>query len=1093
MLLSSRYIASATTKISVTSGSWNNPASWSPSGIPVAGDDVIISTGTSINISSAATAKSVNVNSGGNLTWSPQRLLTLNGNFIINGSCDLSSGNILQQLTGASFTIGNNASFIWNPDDNTVAGASLFINSTENFSATSTLIIRKWYSFTTVPLGQVVTGDFGNVTISTLAGNTLFAWNQQNEFEHHKISGTLTIENGWVVLDTTGRIRNTSIGNIVLSNINSYLDLHFGNHPSSFTVTTNSVTNNGGALTGIYNGNGDVTLKIKGNFTNSGNTVLIYNTGVQGTGNGKAIFNVDGNYQQTAGDMRGVFNLSATAAGSAEMNFGSLNLSGGIMMAYYACNNSSDTCKINVTGNAEINFANASDKFRVNGLTTLWGHYSNSKSELHIGGNLSLTGHAAAEFTSSGSIGNENIYIAGNFVISGLINNFNYGNHATGLIVGGNLEISGGTTCLSKTTGTLTAFVNNDLILSSGNFSAKGNNGIADLTINRNYIQTGGIFLLHDNPAVSISDVISVTINGIFSQLNGILNFDNNIASSASHKIEMKGTQINLSGNGKITRAGEGVSNVFGTIHYNHQGIQSYSRLSNSHITEQVKQYIFPGCTIAVVAGNFQVASHQQPTTDLLKILPGGIVHIYQSQIISNNKAQHSSLLVENGGRLQTENIEGLYNSSGNATISDLDYFLNENSIVEYCGNHNQLLTEGAGIKAYGILEINKTNSRVCLAGNISVRQKIILRKGELNLNGKKLTSHSSLPDAITRIGGYIKSDIPLGNISWKNISTGNYEFPFGQSDTEYVPVVIHPVAGTGDISINAWHTDAGNFPMPSGISQILFNGQHVATSKTVKRWFSINAAGIKANVLLNFSDKEKSISTVFTEHSVLSWENNSFRQINSFTEKPNSVSVKNCSAFSHWIIASKQPLSTAPYFYMVNASYSGKKTLIEWVFEGEQPGDNYIVERSTDGEHFELLTTIKADASAEYDFTDVLPLKGISYYRVKQFNASGTYKYSETRQVNTETNNAAQIDFIHIGPVPFNEILNIDYFSGIKELTQIELISSIGQTVYSCKNQSQQGRNHFEITQQNHLSPGTYIVSLKAHGTRISRKILKR
>lgn len=63
----------AAVKTSVGSGSWNSAATWSPSGIPAATDDVFIATGHTLLINADVNAKSVTVQQGAFLNWSIQK------------------------------------------------------------------------------------------------------------------------------------------------------------------------------------------------------------------------------------------------------------------------------------------------------------------------------------------------------------------------------------------------------------------------------------------------------------------------------------------------------------------------------------------------------------------------------------------------------------------------------------------------------------------------------------------------------------------------------------------------------------------------------------------------------------------------------------------------------------------------------------------------------------------------------------------------------------------------------------------------------------------------------------------------------------
>ncbi|MCI4442999.1 MAG: hypothetical protein JHC39_05770, partial [Lentimicrobium sp.] len=66
LVLVQTVVFAVTKTFNVTSGDWNTAANWSPSGVPTAADDVVITSGKSVNISADAYALSISLT--GNLT-----------------------------------------------------------------------------------------------------------------------------------------------------------------------------------------------------------------------------------------------------------------------------------------------------------------------------------------------------------------------------------------------------------------------------------------------------------------------------------------------------------------------------------------------------------------------------------------------------------------------------------------------------------------------------------------------------------------------------------------------------------------------------------------------------------------------------------------------------------------------------------------------------------------------------------------------------------------------------------------------------------------------------------------------------------------
>lgn len=91
----------AVTKTTTTSGSWNNPAIWSPVGVPASSDDVVISSAQNITVSQQSFCKSLTVSGNAMLSLSPSVSLQINGGVSISGTLDMNGGNIKQVQSGA--------------------------------------------------------------------------------------------------------------------------------------------------------------------------------------------------------------------------------------------------------------------------------------------------------------------------------------------------------------------------------------------------------------------------------------------------------------------------------------------------------------------------------------------------------------------------------------------------------------------------------------------------------------------------------------------------------------------------------------------------------------------------------------------------------------------------------------------------------------------------------------------------------------------------------------------------------------------------------------------------------------------------------
>ena len=90
------------------------------------------------------------------------------------------------------------------------------------------------------------------------------------------------------------------------------------------------------------------------------------------------------------------------------------------------------------------------------------------------------------------------------------------------------------------------------------------------------------------------------------------------------------------------------------------------------------------------------------------------------------------------------------------------------------------------------------------------------------------------------------------------------------------------------------------------------------------------------------------------------------------------------------------------------DAKLLNKVVQLDWKTATELNSSHFEIERSINGYQFEKTGRVKAAGNSNtitsYNFTDMLPVKGMNYYRLKQFDLDGKYDYSETRKVEIKT-----------------------------------------------------------------------------------------
>lgn len=1111
------YISEGVNKYSVTSGLWNNAASWMPAGIPQTGDDVHVMQGHSITVSPGSfSAHSITIRNTGHLLLSSGTILKIDSLLSVSGEVKMNNGDI-EIKSGSFFELRDSAVFEWEPGTNTQPGASLFNNSTETFSPASNLIIKKWYDFN-VPLATHISGNFGNLVLNSYQSNMILEWNQNNLFSSHQIIGTLTIGKGWIVLDKSGSMVQTEIGKIKLENTNSYLDFHIGNHPSTIKVITNEIYNLGGEINGIYNGNGNIELQVNDDVTNYGNIVLIRNAGVSGVSNGNAKLNVSGDFIQYAGDFRGIFNLTTFNSGTVDLTIHNLILKKGIFLAQYGCHTSGGTNRIRIENNLAINFSTHTSKFRATGLSSLAGTFNAAKTEFEVLGKTTLSGDPQAEFTSSGGSAKETFYAGDNFVVNGMRVNFNSGMHETKLHFNHSVSITGGNVSFSRMSGSVMAEIGENLIIQGGSLSLKEDHGPGRLNVNGDYIQSAGLLCIYSNPVIISGENLTMTVEGRFHQTGGQLNFCNNSSSLQPILLNLKSAEIIFNGDASVVRSGT----AYGKITYSHQGEAIYKRLSGTHLINQIKTEIDSGCVLNIAAGNIQIASSLTPALDMLTVKNGSVLNMRESKILSNMTENYSGISVEDGGRISTQNTNGFFTGNENGCLSasgQMDFSLSPGSIIEYNGKETQTLTGISGINQalsrhkYGILEINLnsdvSNKKVILQSEgVFVRTHLILTKGELFLNNYPITIESGVPNAITAQEGYIKSDVNQalnqGCVKWMNLSTGEHQIPFGITKNELLPFTFNLKSGLGKfIRVSTRATGADNLPFPDAnppISGIFRNGKDVSVSNVIDRYYEIHADGIKADFTIYYSGKENTLAQLADQLlGIQCYENGkwskSFGQGFSVINGTGQIKTTNTTTFGHWIISTPVSSNTLLDFISFNAELSHSKVNLSWEIPvGSTAIDYFLIQRRKPGESFNSLNQMYITDSQLYKFedTDDLNEEGEYEYRIVRINKNGQTGYSDIERVSYFITIPTVAEIISVVPNPFRNFFELSYSVPRDGETDFSIISRNGQTVLSDKLKSVKGLNYYRFENSHNLSPGIYVLAIGYGSNLTTRKILK-
>jgi hypothetical protein len=160
--------------------------------------------------------------------------------------------------------------------------------------------------------------------------------------------------------------------------------------------------------------------------------------------------------------------------------------------------------------------------------------------------------------------------------------------------------------------------------------------------------------------------------------------------------------------------------------------------------------------------------------------------------------------------------------------------------------------------------------------------------------------------------------------------------------------------------------------------------------------------------------------------------------------------------------------------FIEFSAQKSGITNLLAWQVATANDGYTFEVERSADGRKFNRLSIMRSAAGEmHFQYNDLLPIKGVNYYRIKQVSKSGTFVYSKIVAVD----NHIEAGTVRLFPNPASDKLYVT-LPAVARKHSLIITNSTGQIVYV--NDLKNINNNTVTIDIASWAPGTYFVQIK-------------
>ena len=149
----------------------------------------------------------------------------------------------------------------------------------------------------------------------------------------------------------------------------------------------------------------------------------------------------------------------------------------------------------------------------------------------------------------------------------------------------------------------------------------------------------------------------------------------------------------------------------------------------------------------------------------------------------------------------------------------------------------------------------------------------------------------------------------------------------------------------------------------------------------------------------------------------------------------------------------------------------------------------HYILERSTDGQTFNDITTIPATGARSYNYLDAfLNQPGVYYYRLKQVDIDVSYHYSNILRLEALADRMSII----ATPNPFKGSLRITVSSPISEQVTFFITDLSGRRLFEQRIILQKGIQVLQVPQVAGLAAGMYQVRIQSKQQQANTNIIK-
>lgn len=398
----------------------------------------------------------------------------------------------------------------------------------------------------------------------------------------------------------------------------------------------------------------------------------------------------------------------------------------------------------------------------------------------------------------------------------------------------------------------------------------------------------------------------------------------------------------------------------------------------------------------------------------------------------------------------------------------------------------------------------NGTAAQQIIGASTSTFNNLILTN--TSTTGLTLTAPSAIGGILTLTDGYLYTDATnlltmnagssVGAVSDNSFVYGpvaktgstDFTFPLGKN-VKYRPISITSLSGSETFTATYFNSDPNLVPYDVTLKDATLD--HIGRCEY---WILNRAAAVNAFVTLSW-DGNCGVDDL-TNIAVARWDGALWKDHgNGGTTgaiDPGTGTVITSAivtAFSPFTLASKtinNPLPIELLSFTANCTILRTQNFVslKWRTATEINNNYFTIERSKEAINWQIVDTVdgagNSSAIRNYSFADLQPYNGVSYYRLKQTDFDGNFKYSDIIAAENCIENVSELT---IYPNPNIGIFTVESSENKYELS---ITNVLGEKLFSRKNQSE--KSNIDLSNQPN---GFYLLQIKSGNGIESKKII--